>query len=44
MKDPCSREEPELGLDLVSLHHVGGDQERFIDELAARVLPQLRQA
>ncbi|MFZ6180827.1 TIGR03885 family FMN-dependent LLM class oxidoreductase [Nannocystis pusilla] len=32
----------ELGVDLVSLHHVGREQRRFIEDFAARVLPQLR--
>lgn len=32
----------ELGIDLVSLHQVGGEQGRFIDDFAAKVLPQLR--
>lgn len=36
------RRDAELGVDLVSLHHVGGEQERFIDDFGARVLPQLR--
>ncbi|MDC0672449.1 hypothetical protein [Nannocystis radixulma] len=37
------RRDAELGVDLVSLHHVGGEQERFIDEFGARVLPRLRE-
>ncbi|WAS92042.1 TIGR03885 family FMN-dependent LLM class oxidoreductase [Nannocystis punicea] len=32
----------ELDVDLLSLHHVGGEQERFIEAFGAHVLPQLR--
>ncbi len=32
----------ELGFDDIYLHHVGQEQERFVDTFAERVLPQLR--
>jgi hypothetical protein len=33
-----------LGFDAIYLHHVGQDQQPFIDRFGAEVLPQLRQA
>jgi probable non-F420 flavinoid oxidoreductase len=36
------RELAELGFDEIYLHHVGRDQERFIDVFGERVLPELR--
>jgi probable non-F420 flavinoid oxidoreductase len=36
------RELGELGFDEIYLHHVGRDQERFIDVFGERVLPELR--
>ena len=32
----------ELGFDRIYLHHVGQDQDAFIDAFGAKVLPQLR--
>ena len=32
----------ELGFDEIYLHHVGREQERFIDAFGEHVLPQLR--
>ena len=32
----------ELGFDRVMLHHVGQEQDEFIDAFGAKVLPQLR--
>jgi probable non-F420 flavinoid oxidoreductase len=36
------RELAELGFDEIYLHHVGRDQERFVDVFGERVLPELR--
>jgi alkanesulfonate monooxygenase SsuD/methylene tetrahydromethanopterin reductase-like flavin-dependent oxidoreductase (luciferase family) len=36
------RELAELGFDEIYLHHVGREQERFIDAFGERVLPELR--
>jgi hypothetical protein len=32
----------ELGFDKIFLHHVGREQDAFIDAFGAKVLPQLR--
>ena len=34
----------ELGFDQISLHHVGQEQDAFIDAFGAKVLPKLRSA
>ena len=34
----------ELGFDKIFLHHVGQDQDAFIDAFGEKVLPQLRSA
>ena len=34
----------ELGFDKIMLHHVGQEQDAFIDAFGAKVLPQLRSA
>ena len=34
----------ELGFDKIFLHHVGQEQEAFVDALGQKVLPQLRSA
>ena len=36
------REAAELGFDEINLHHVGRDQEAFIDTFGEHVLPELR--
>jgi hypothetical protein len=32
-----------LGFDEIALHHVGKEQEAFVDAFGAKVLPQLRE-
>ena len=39
-----SRATRSLGVDLISLHNVARDQERFIDLFGERVLPELRRS